>query len=62
MDIFRTSVEMYDQAFSGMEENKDLKEYEKACVQRGNYYYVVNDEGETVSGPYYDSDCTRRAR
>lgn len=41
---------------------EDLKEYEKSCVQRGNQYYMVNDEGDTISGPYVDADCTRKRR
>lgn len=40
----------------------NLNEYEIACVERNGMYYKVNDEGDTVSGPYTDEDCTRRKR
>ncbi len=64
MDVLRTSVDLYDQAFGVMETESEetLKEYEIDCVERNGKYYMINDENEIVSGPYYDSDCTRRAR
>lgn len=47
---------------SGIDEGESLNESERDCVKKSDGYYIVDDEHNKVSGPYHDSNCTRRKR
>lgn len=40
----------------------NLNESERDCVKKSSGYYIVDDEHNEVSGPYHDSNCTRRKK